>query len=198
MFDIVHASMFVRSMPAGKNQPDDDPSRFAEQVRSLRGELGIRRQDFAEKLGVTFQTIYRWESGAVAPSPLALEKLRKLETELESPSSSRPIELADSQVALDFTGNPVAIRAVVEGERLTSGHLHNPLFGTEISKIDPLPHQHIAVYQQLLPQPRLRFLLADDAGAGKTIMTGLYIKEMLNRRLLRRALIVPPAGLVGN
>ena len=50
----------------------------------------------------------------------------------------------------------------------------------------------------MLPQARLRFLLADDAGAGKTIMAGLYIREMLARRLIRRVLIVPPAGLVGN
>ena len=50
----------------------------------------------------------------------------------------------------------------------------------------------------MLKQPRLRFLLADDAGAGKTIMSGLYIREMLSRRLLRRILIVPPAGLIGN
>lgn len=49
-----------------------------------------------------------------------------------------------------------------------------------------------------MPQTRLRFLLADDAGAGKTIMAGLYIREMLSRRLIRRVLIVPPAGLVGN
>ena len=64
--------------------------------------------------------------------------------------------------------------------------------------IDPLPHQRIAVYDHMLPQPRLRFLLADEPGAGKTIMAGLYIREMLARRLLRRVLIVPPAGLVGN
>ena len=64
--------------------------------------------------------------------------------------------------------------------------------------IDPLPHQRIAVYDHMLPQPRLRFLLGDEPGAGKTIMAGLYIREMLARRLLRRVLIVPPAGLVGN
>src|SRR5437667_7911455 len=64
--------------------------------------------------------------------------------------------------------------------------------------IEPLPHQRIAVYDHMLQQPRLRFLLADDAGAGKTIMTGLYIREMLTRRLISRVLIVPPAGLVGN
>src|SRR5689334_3046704 len=50
----------------------------------------------------------------------------------------------------------------------------------------------------MLMQTRLRFLLADDAGAGKTIMAGLYIREMLSRRLIRRVLIVPPAGLIGN
>jgi superfamily II DNA or RNA helicase len=69
---------------------------------------------------------------------------------------------------------------------------------TEISQIDPLPHQRIAVYDHMLKQERLRFLLADDAGAGKTIMTGLYVREMLSRRLLNRVLIVAPAGLVGN
>ncbi len=90
------------------------------------------------------------------------------------------------------------MRTVVEGERLTYGHLFNPAFATEISLIDPLPHQRIAVYDHMLKQTRLRFLLADDAGAGKTIMTGLYIREMLTRRLISRILIVPPAGLVGN
>jgi len=81
---------------------------------------------------------------------------------------------------------------------LTYGHLFNPTFATETSLIEPLPHQRIAVYEHLLKQTRLRFLLADDAGAGKTIMTGLYIREMLSRRLIHRVLIAPPAGLVGN
>ena len=98
----------------------------------------------------------------------------------------------------DFTANPERVRLVVEAERLSVGHLFSPAFATEISAIDPLPHQRIAVYEHMLPQTRLRFLLADDAGAGKTIMTGLYIREMLARRLVRRVLVVPPAGLVGN
>ncbi len=98
----------------------------------------------------------------------------------------------------DFTTDPEIIRAVVEGMRLSYGHLFNPVFATEISQIDPLPHQRIAVYEYMLKQSRLRFLLADDAGAGKTIMAGLYIREMLCRRLISRVLIVPPAGLVGN
>jgi superfamily II DNA or RNA helicase len=99
---------------------------------------------------------------------------------------------------IDFTAHPSVVSVVVEGTRLAYGHLFNPTFATETSLIDPLPHQRIAVYDHMLPQTRLRFLLADDAGAGKTIMTGLYIREMLARKLISRILIVPPAGLVGN
>jgi SNF2 family DNA or RNA helicase len=99
---------------------------------------------------------------------------------------------------LDFSAPAEVVRVVVESERLNAGHLFNPAFATETALIDPLPHQRLAVYDHMLPQARLRFLLADDAGAGKTIMAGLYIREMLTRRLVRRVLIVPPAGLVGN
>ena len=99
---------------------------------------------------------------------------------------------------LDFTTHPDVILSVVEGYRLAYGHLSNPTFATETSLIDPLPHQRIAVYEHMLSQARLRFLLADDAGAGKTIMAGLYIREILARRLIQRVLIIPPAGLVGN
>jgi hypothetical protein len=103
-----------------------------------------------------------------------------------------------SPSTIDFSTSPEVVRVVAEGERLGFGHLFNPAFSVETALIDPLPHQRIAVYQYLLTQTRLRFLLADDAGAGKTIMAGLYIREMLARRLIRRVLIVPPAGLVGN
>jgi len=109
--------------------------------------------------------------------------------------TSRPVVVPPS---IDFTTDPDIVQVVVEGERLTYGHLFNPAFATEIAQIEPLPHQRIAVYDHMLHQSRLRFLLADDAGAGKTIMTGLYLREMLTRRLISRVLIVPPAGLVGN
>jgi superfamily II DNA or RNA helicase len=99
---------------------------------------------------------------------------------------------------VDFKTDSEIVRVVAEGVRLGYAHLFNPAFATEISMIDPLPHQRIAVYDYMLPQPRLRFLLGDEPGAGKTIMAGLYIREMLARRLLRRVLIAPPAGLVGN
>ncbi len=99
---------------------------------------------------------------------------------------------------LDFEGDANALRVLVEGERLSYGHLSNPAFAAEISKIDPLPHQRVAVYEHMLPQSPLRYLLADDAGAGKTIMTGLYLRESFTRRTIRRVLIVAPAGLMGN
>ena len=99
---------------------------------------------------------------------------------------------------LDFAGDPSALLLVAEAYRLAHGHQFNPTFASETARIDPVPHQRIAVYERMLPQNPLRFLLADDAGAGKTIMTGLYIREMLSRHRIKRFLIVPPAGLVGN
>jgi superfamily II DNA or RNA helicase/DNA-binding XRE family transcriptional regulator len=174
----------------------------------LRGQLGLTQARLAELMGVSFVTVSRWENGQSHPSRLALEKIARAErlgldgfsigatVADQSVSRSRPAAPADT--GLDFSADPETIRAVVEAERLSYGHLFNPAFATEISLIDPLPHQRIAVYQHMLSQPRLRFLLADDAGAGKTIMAGLYIREMLARRLIRRVLVVPPAGLIGN
>ena len=97
-----------------------------------------------------------------------------------------------------FRADANLVRLVAEAHRLQHAYLFNPIFATETSLIDPLPHQFIAVYEHLLKHIPLRFLLADDAGAGKTIMTGLYIQELLLRQQVERILIVPPAGLIGN
>lgn len=121
-----------------------------------------------------------------------------LAAETSSSVSFSETDLESEHQRNDFSTDPEIVRLVVEAERLSYGHLFNPAFATEISLIDPLPHQRIAVYEHMLMQTRLRFLLADDAGAGKTIMAGLYIREMLTRRLINRVLIIPPAGLVGN
>ena len=99
---------------------------------------------------------------------------------------------------MDFSSDPNAVAAVAEAHRLSYGHMFNRIFATETSLIVPLPHQRIAVYGHMLEQSPLRFPLADDAGTGKTIMTGRYVHEMLSRRLIRRLPVVPPAGLVGN
>ena len=109
-------------------------------------------------------------------------------------ASSSPASLP----TFDFAAKPQVVSAVAEATRLAYGHLFNPAFAAEISSIDPLPHQRVAVYEHLLGRSPLRFLLADDAGAGKTIMTGLYLREAFARRLMTRVLVVPPAGLVGN
>ena len=171
------------------------------QVRHLRKGLGLTQSQFADRLGVTPITVHRWESGQSRPQRLAKNRLRELEDALAAePGTPRAAATTAplSAVPLDFAGNPDAISAVAEAVRLSHGYQFNPAFATEISRIDALPHQRIAVYERMIPQQPLRFLLADDAGAGKTIMTGLYVREMLSRRRIRRVLIVPPAGLVGN
>ncbi|NLZ63879.1 MAG: helix-turn-helix domain-containing protein, partial [Lentisphaerae bacterium] len=171
---------------------------YPEQIKSLRAKLGLTQVALAERLGVSFPTVNRWENGKARPSQLSWQALLDLSKEDEgTDEAAKGLALAEPPL-LDFTAKPEVIRMLVEGERLSFGHLANPAFATEISSIDALPHQRIAVYDRMLKHARLRFLLADDAGAGKTIMTGLYIREMLSRRLLSRVLIVPPAGLVGN
>lgn len=169
------------------------------QIKRLRARLGLTQAALAEKIGVSFPTINRWENGKSRPSQLSWSQILKLAgEEADQVSEPEPPPYGAKLPVLDFTAGPEVVRVLVEGERLSFGHLANPAFATEVASIDPLPHQRIAVYDHMLKQPRLRFLMADDAGAGKTIMTGLYIREMLSRRLLKRVLIVPPAGLVGN
>ncbi len=174
---------------------------YTDQIKRLRTRLGLTQAALAKELGVSFPTINRWENGKAKPSQLSWMRLLELSGEMETVGKIAEPEPPPYQYAhpsLDFTAKPEIIRTLAEGERLSFGHLSNPAFATEISSIDPLPHQRIAVYDHMLQQPRLRFLLADDAGAGKTIMTGLYIREMLTRRLIRRVLVIVPAGLVGN
>jgi transcriptional regulator with XRE-family HTH domain len=178
------------------HRPDDD---YPGQIKKLRADLGLTQQALAEKLGVSFATVNRWENGQTKPSQLSWTQLHQLEIMMAEEASQETKRSEEPPpTVLDFTAPPDIVKVLAEGERLSFGHLTNPTFATEISRIDPLPHQRIAVYDHMLKQSRLRFLLADDAGAGKTIMTGLYIREMLSRRLLQRILIVSPAGLVGN
>jgi len=94
-----------------------------------------------------------------------------------------------------FDGDAELFLLGAEAERIRIAHQFDPLFAVNSSIVDPLPHQVEAVYRYLLPLPRIRFLLADDTGAGKTIMTGLLIKELLFRGVLRKVLIITPGGL---
>ena len=181
--------------PPATALPADYPAR----VRSVRERLGLTQTQFAERIGVSFATVNRWENGQTRPARLAWRQILDSEAKL-TPGAGEPETTATSTPGpeLDFTARPAVVAAVAEATRLSYGHLFNPVFATEVSLIDPLPHQRIAVYERMLGLSPLRFLLADDAGAGKTIMTGLYLREVLARRLIRRVLVVPPAGLVGN
>lgn len=94
-----------------------------------------------------------------------------------------------------FQGDARSFLLGVEAERIKIAYQFDPLFAVNSSIVDPLPHQVEAVYRYLLPLPRIRFLLADDTGAGKTIMTGLLIKELLFRGVIQKILIITPGGL---
>src|SRR5258705_10056800 len=94
-----------------------------------------------------------------------------------------------------FDGDPLRFRLGVEAYRLGLAYEYDPYFSLSIARVDPLPHQLEAVYDYFLTMPRIRFLLADDPGAGKTIMAGLLLKEMKIRGLVKRTLIIAPASL---
>jgi superfamily II DNA or RNA helicase len=94
-----------------------------------------------------------------------------------------------------FDGDGHLFRLVSEAHRIRLAHLFDPVLAVHTSLVDPLPHQITAVYESMLPRQPLRFLLADDPGAGKTIMTGLLIKELIARGDLQRCLVVCPGSL---
>src|SRR5690242_12026726 len=111
---------------------------------------------------------------------------RDRETTLEVVEAGRP---------WSFDGDGKLFRLVSEAHRIHLAHLFDPLLAIHTSIVDPLPHQITAVYGEMLPRQPLRFLLADDPGAGKTIMAGLLIKELLIRGDLHRCMIVCPGNL---
>jgi len=94
-----------------------------------------------------------------------------------------------------FDGDGAAFRLVSEAHRIRLAHLFDPVLAVHTSMVEPLPHQITAVYDAMLSRQPLRFLLADDPGAGKTIMAGLFIKELIARGDLQRCLVVCPGSL---
>jgi superfamily II DNA or RNA helicase/transcriptional regulator with XRE-family HTH domain len=170
----------------------------AEIKHTRKSVLQLSQREFAAKLGVSFSTVNRWERGHAEPQPDRLRRIREILLLHQAQEHPVVAEVPDAPVQTDFEGDPEAVKLVVDAFRLRNGHLFNRAFGLELSRVVPLPHQRIAVYEHLLAEDTLRFLLADDAGAGKTIMTGLYIREMINRGRFARVLICCPAGLVFN
>ena len=105
------------------------------------------------------------------------------------------IEIVEEGRPWSFDGDGALFRLVSEAHRIRLAHLFDPLLAVHTSVVDPLPHQITAVYETMLPRQPLRFLLADDPGAGKTIMAGILIKELIARGDLQRCLIVCPGSL---
>jgi SNF2 family DNA or RNA helicase len=115
----------------------------------------------------------------------------------------RRVQLSEDDMGLlrivetsqSFDGDPQLLKLTIQAYALGIAYEFDPYFGLSISRVDPLPHQLEAVYDYLLKVPRVRFLLADDAGAGKTVMAGLLLRELKLRGLCDRILIVCPANL---
>jgi SNF2 family DNA or RNA helicase len=105
------------------------------------------------------------------------------------------IDVVDANLPWSFDADANELRLTSEAYRINLAHLFDPYLAVHASAIEPLPHQISAVYQDMLKKLPLRFILADDPGAGKTIMTGLLIREMIARGDLKRCLVVCPGSL---
>ncbi|MCX7643097.1 MAG: SNF2-related protein [Armatimonadetes bacterium] len=104
-------------------------------------------------------------------------------------------QLISTSRGWDFSGDAETVFLTIEAVRVRNAYLFDPICAVHAAQIVPLPHQLDAVYHFILPQTRIRFLLADDPGAGKTIMAGLVLKELKMRGLVKRTLIVVPGHL---
>jgi superfamily II DNA or RNA helicase len=119
----------------------------------------------------------------------------KVANELLYRNDEQRLEIIEQGRPWSFDGDGAMFRLVSEAHRIRLAHLFDPVLAVHTSILDPLPHQITAVYEAMLPRQPLRFLLADDPGAGKTIMAGLLIKELIARGDLQRCLIVCPGSL---
>src|SRR3954471_12303549 len=137
----------------------------------------------------------RWHGSAVAELTYK-DATGRLGNELLYRDSEPTIEVVESGRPWSFDGDGALLRLVSEAHRINLAYLFDPLLAVHTSLVDPLPHQITAVYAEMLSRQPLRFLLADDPGAGKTIMAGLLIKELIARGDLSRCLIVCPGSLV--
>jgi superfamily II DNA or RNA helicase len=116
-------------------------------------------------------------------------------SEVLLPKDLEGIEILSEVEIADFSGDAEDFFLGVEGHRIRLAYEFDPYHAVNISQIDPLPHQIEAVYDYILKKPRIKFLLADDPGAGKTIMAGLVFKELKYRGIVNRTLIVVPGHL---
>lgn len=131
----------------------------------------------------TVEVVYKTPDGGIAQRLLS----RSDEERLKIASEAKPWPL-------DADGD--LFKLASEARRIELAHLFDPFVAVEAADIEPLPHQIEAVYKEMLPRQPLRYLLADDPGSGKTIMSGLYIRELAIRGDAERVLVVAPGSLV--
>ena len=129
------------------------------------------------------QVIYKTTDGTIKESLLNI-------------ADEANISIATTERPWSFDGDGEKFKLTVEAKRIDLAFLFDPMMAVHTSNVEPLPHQITAVYESMLPRQPLRFVLADDPGAGKTIMAGLYIRELIMRADARRIVIVAPGSLV--
>ena len=133
--------------------------------------------------GRALNLVYRIPGGSVSETTLYRDDEHRLSIE-------------QSGRVWSFDADGALLRLVTEANRIKLAHYFDPYLAIHTSLVDPLPHQISAVYGEMLPRQPLRFLLADDPGAGKTIMAGLLVKELIARSDIERCLVVAPGSLV--
>lgn len=119
----------------------------------------------------------------------------RLDSQLLYRENESQLEVMEDKLPWSFDADGSRLKLASEAYRISLAHLFDPYLAVHTSSVEPLPHQISAVYQEMLPKLPLRYVLADDPGAGKTIMTGLFIKELIARGDLQRCLIVCPGSL---
>jgi SNF2 family DNA or RNA helicase len=119
----------------------------------------------------------------------------KVDNQLLYREDEARLSIAEGNLPWSFDADADLLRLVSEAYRINLAHVFDPYLAVHTSSVEPLPHQISAVYQEMIPRLPLRYILADDPGAGKTIMTGLFLRELLVRGDLKRCLIVTPGNL---
>ena len=155
--------------------------------------VGSNVMGLASSEAVTIVAV-KWYGTAVLEATFKDSKGR-LGSQLLYRENEESIELLENNLPWSFDADGNLLRLASEAYRINLAHIFDPYLAVHTSAIEPLPHQISAVYQEMLPRLPLRYILADDPGAGKTIMTGLFLKELIIRGDLKRCLIVSPGNL---
>lgn len=152
------------------------------QIRGIRADEVVRIVQ-VEQIGADAVTVYYKDSQG------------RLDERMLFRSNEPELELAQAGRAWAFDANGADFKLALEAFRISQAALFDPMMAVHTSNVEPLPHQISAVYESMLPRQPLRYVLADDPGAGKTIMAGLLIRELLMRADAKRILIVSPGSL---